>query len=328
MADQSAAGAPGPPEALYEGLPEGASPTVHLLAGGLAGIVEHAVTFPFDSVKTRMQVIKPHPAAIYSNFVQALHRITTLEGSLRLFRGVQSVILGAGPAHGIYFSVYEAAKVRLAAPIAVGGLASRCGEGGFLFRTSEGAVLLSSHVASSVAGALATAASDAFMTPFDVVKQRMQMHGSPYRGVYDCAAHLLRTEGGGAFYRSYPTTLLLNVPFHMMQFPLYEHFAGLLRRRRGRPPGGATYDPLVHIASGGLAGAIASLATTPIDVVKTALQTRSGDVQGMRSAIVLIHRTYGAAGFVRGALPRMITHMPATALCWAVYEYFKWALHV
>lgn len=41
------------------------------------------------------------------------------------------------------------------------------------------------------------------MTPVDVLKQRLQVAHSPYRGVADAAATILRTEGLGAFFRSY-----------------------------------------------------------------------------------------------------------------------------
>lgn len=41
---------------------------------------------------------------------QAFTRISSTEGASRLWRGVWSVILGAGPAHAVYFGTYEAVK--------------------------------------------------------------------------------------------------------------------------------------------------------------------------------------------------------------------------
>ena len=40
----------------YEALPDDASLAAHLTAGALAGIMEHTVMFPIDSIKTRMQM--------------------------------------------------------------------------------------------------------------------------------------------------------------------------------------------------------------------------------------------------------------------------------
>lgn len=57
-----------------------------------------------------MQVFSTQPAAIYTGMSEAFSRISNTEGASRLWRGVWSVILGAGPAHAVYFGTYEAVK--------------------------------------------------------------------------------------------------------------------------------------------------------------------------------------------------------------------------
>lgn len=294
----------------YESLPEYLPAHIHMTAGALAGILEHTITYPFDFVKTRMQVLRPHQNAVYSGVMDAFRRISTGEGLRSLYGGVQSVVLGAGPAHAVYFATYEQAKRMLLGPQ----------------RTAN------EHPERiGLAGALATAASDAFMTPFDVIKQRLQVHATPYRTFLSCVAGIYRAEGLGGFYVSYPTTLLLNVPFHMIQFPVYETCRSLLTTRRRSAGDGEeeVYNPLTHIISGSVSGGTAAFLTTPIDVVKTTLQTRNlleHPLRGMADAASLIHREHGLKGFFRGAVPRMLTFVPATAACWSVYEYFKWFL--
>lgn len=254
-----------------------------------------------------MQVLRPHPKAIYRGTIDALRKVVNSgEGIGRLWSGVLSVVVGAGPAHAIYFGVYEEAKKRLVLP----------GQSG------------NSPIATGISGGLATAVADAVMTPFDVIKQRMQVHDSAHRSVISCAKHVFRNEGLQAFYVSYPTTLLLNVPFHMVQFPTYEFFRKRLLKSDGQ------YDPTSHIIAGACAGGLAAAVTTPIDVVKTTLQTRgivdASDplfkVRGMSDAIRAVYRERGLAGFSRGVTPRVLTHMPATAICWTIYEYIKWVL--
>ena len=49
-----------------------------------------------------------------------------------------------------------------------------------------------------------------------------QVEGSPYRGVLDAARSMARQEGLGAFFRSYRTTLVMNVPYTAMHFSVYE----------------------------------------------------------------------------------------------------------
>ncbi|KAI8919327.1 hypothetical protein PhCBS80983_g02135 [Powellomyces hirtus] len=286
-------------EVDYEALPT-TSVATNMLAGALAGITEHTVMYPLDSVKTRMQVLSPSPQAIYSGVMNALTRISTAEGSATLWRGVTSVIVGAGPAHALYFATYEQCKESFSSP------------------NNE-----HNHIAHASAGACATIVSDGLMNPFDVIKQRMQVHGSTYRGVVECGLDLFRKEGLGAFYVSYPTTLMMTIPFQAIHFSTYEYF-----RKKLNPRG--TYDPKTHIISGAMAGAAAAALTNPLDVAKTLLQTRGAvtdtkvrKASGLVEAFQLIYARNGLAGFTMGAKARVLSHMPATAICWTTYEFLK-----
>ncbi|KAI9293821.1 mitochondrial carrier [Neoconidiobolus thromboides FSU 785] len=288
-------------EVDYESLPENATFGTQLLAGALAGITEHVVMHPFDSIKTRMQVLNPNPQAIYNGVAQAFTKITSTEGALTLWRGVSSVVIGAGPAHALYFGTYEQAK---------------------LYFNQNG----QSHLGIAASGACATIVSDAFMNPFDVIKQRMQVHGSSYKSIIACSKDMLKKEGLRAFYISYPTTLTMTVPFQAIQFTTYEAMSDFMNPKK-------EYSILSHVVSGGIAGAVAAGATTPLDVVKTLLQTRgtSNDleiknVNGLFQGAKLIYAREGVKGFFRGLAPRMLSHTPSTALCWSAYEYFKWVM--
>ncbi|KAG2344028.1 mitochondrial carrier [Suillus weaverae] len=290
-------------EVDYEALPSNASLGVNMLAGALAGITEHAVMFPIDSIKTRMQVFATSPAAVYTGIGNAFTRISSTEGMRALWRGVSSVILGAGPAHAVHFGTYEAMK-ELAGGNAAGN----------------------QWLATSLAGASATIASDALMNPFDVIKQRMQVHQSEFRSVFTALRVVYQKEGLAAFYVSYPTTLTMSVPFTAVQFTVYEHMKKLLN------PSG-DYSPVTHMIAGGMAGGVAAGVTTPLDVAKTLLQTRGTShdpeirrVGGMVDALRIIWRRDGIKGFGRGMSPRVLTHMPSNALCWLSYEFFKVAI--
>lgn len=57
-----------------------------------------------------MQVFATNQAAIYTGVGNAFSRIASTEGLRALWRGVNSVILGAGPAHAVHFGTYEAIK--------------------------------------------------------------------------------------------------------------------------------------------------------------------------------------------------------------------------
>jgi solute carrier family 25 (mitochondrial iron transporter), member 28/37 len=161
------------------------------------------------------------------------------------------------------------------------------------------------------------------MNPFDVIKQRMQVHNSAFRTISSCARTVYATEGLSAFYVSYPTTLTMSVPFTAAQFTVYEHLKKMLN------PSGV-YSPLTHIVCGGTAGGVAAALTTPLDVAKTLLQTRGTSrdpeirgARGMWDALRIIGRRDGWRGYTRGLVPRVVTFMPSNALCWLFYEFFS-----
>jgi uncharacterized membrane protein len=156
----------------------------------------------------------------------------------------------------------------------------------------------------------------------------MQVHGSVYPTIFRCAQSVYRQEGLAAFYVSYPTTLTMTIPFTAMQFTAYESISRVLN------PSGK-YDVLTHCTAGGLAGAFAAGVTTPLDVVKTLLQTRGTAVDaeirqanGLWHAASIIHRRDGWRGFFRGLRPRVLTTMPSTAICWSVCPPAPLPLHI
>lgn len=217
--------------------------------------------------------------------------------------------LGAGPAHAVYFTVYEVCKKKL------GG--DRPGHHPLV------------HAAS---GVVATTASDAVLTPMDVVKQRLQLKRSPYFGVKDCVERILKEEGVKAFYASYRTTVVMNAPFTAVHFATYE----AVKKALGEiaPENAGEEKVLVHVMAGGAAGALAGAVTTPLDVVKTRLQCQGvcgADKFGSTSiwmALKQIVAKEGPQALLRGVKPRVLFHAPAASIAWSTYEAMKRFLHV
>lgn len=48
------------------------------------------------ATQTRMQILNPTPSAVYNGMIQGGYRIATGEGILSLWRGMSSVVVGAG----------------------------------------------------------------------------------------------------------------------------------------------------------------------------------------------------------------------------------------
>lgn len=75
----------------------------------------------------------------------------------------------------------------------------------------------------------ATLIHDAISNPAEVIKQRLQMYNSPYRSIVQCARGVWATEGVRAFYRSYNTQLIMNLPYQNIHFATYECIQNLVR---------------------------------------------------------------------------------------------------
>jgi solute carrier family 25 iron transporter 28/37 len=145
-----------------------------------------------------------------------------------------------------------------------------------------------------------------------------------YRSMFDCAKYVYRKEGLSAFYVSYPTTLSMTVPFTALQFLAYESISTHLNPVK-------KYDPTTHCLAGAVAGGFAAALTTPMDVIKTMLQTRGSaadaelrTVNGFVAGCRLLYQREGARGFFKGVKPRVLTTMPSTAICWSAYEASKY----
>eukprot|EP00937_MAST-01D_sp_MAST-1D-sp2_P005758 g5758.t1 len=211
----------------------------HMIAGSAAGVLEHTAMFPVDTVKTHSQCarcgVSQSPWAVARDMVRE-------QGPLRMWRGVSTMFSGCVPAHAAYFSIFEALKRTLGA--------DRPGH---------------HPLAAGAAGAMATVAHDIIMTPMDVAKQRLQL--GYYNGMWDLFRTVLRQEGAGALYRSFPTTLLMNVPYGAVMVSTNESLKRLLN-----PTNEQNLAAFLVAGAGG--GLVASLVTCPLDVAKTRLQTQ------------------------------------------------------
>ncbi|KAI3461682.1 hypothetical protein Pfo_018345 [Paulownia fortunei] len=273
-----------------------------MIAGSIAGMVEHMAMFPVDTIKTHMQALGSYPIKSVS-INRALQSIMKSDGPRGLYRGIGAMALGSGPGHAVYFSVYEFCKNSFS-----GGNPNN-------------------SAAHAVSGVCATVASEAVLTPMDMVKQRLQLSSSPYNGLWDCVRRVLREDGIRAFFASYRTTVLMNAPFTAVHFTTYE------AAKRGlmevSPESVSDERLLVHATAGAAAGALAAGLTTPLDVVKTQLQCQgvcgcdrfvSGSIPNVVRTIV---KKDGYSGLMRGWMPRMLFHAPAAAVCWSTYEAIK-----
>jgi solute carrier family 25 iron transporter 28/37 len=152
---------------------------------------------------------------------------------------------------------------------------------------------------------------------------------------------MIKNEGAISLYRSFPVTLATNIPYGMVMVGTNEFF-----KQQWSQNGELTLG--VTLGASSLAGLAAAATTTPLDRIKTYLQTQQltpacmmtspGNsescplqststtkpiVADWKQAAVRIYKTEGTVGFFRGMAPRILSHTPAVAISWTTYETAK-----
>ncbi|SPO05298.1 related to PET8 protein [Cephalotrichum gorgonifer] len=265
--------------------------TAALLAGALAGTTVDLTLFPLDTLKTRLQ--SP----------QGLIRSGGLTG---IYRGLSSVLIGSAPGASLFFITYESTKSLLHH-----SLGAAAGEG-------KGSAMRGAGV-HMLAASLGEVAACSVRVPTEVIKQRAQagQHASSamaLRAILDARAEIGLAGVWRQLYRGWGITVMREVPFTVIQFPLWEYLKERARARRGASAaasaaarGGKEEDigALESAFYGSVSGAAAAGLTTPLDVLKTRVMLASNTKPSVRGILTNILRDEGPKALFSGLGPRV-----------------------
>lgn len=164
--------------------------------------------------------------------------------------------------------------------------------------------------------------------PTEVIKSKMQTSqtnmslGKTFQLVLSETHGSVLASVTGGLYRGYGMTLMREIPFAMIQFPLYEQAKVYWSERQGSP-----VNPVQAAACGSAAGAVGAFFTTPLDVVKTRLMLGADkDGKPYQSAVDVVRRTMNAEGpgvFLSGVQPRVMWISIGGFVFFGAYEGFK-----
>lgn len=131
---------------------------------------------------------------------------------------------------------------------------------------------------------------------------------------------LLKTKGLSGLYKGLGATLMRDIPFSVVYFPLFAHLHQL-----GRP---SPEDPTVpfywSFMSGCLAGSVAAVTVSPCDVVKTRLQSlkkgaNEETYNGVVDCVRKILKKEGPSALMKGATCRTLVIAPLFGIAQVVY---------
>uniref|UniRef100_A0A4W2IQ35 Mitochondrial S-adenosylmethionine carrier protein n=1 Tax=Bos indicus x Bos taurus TaxID=30522 RepID=A0A4W2IQ35_BOBOX len=162
--------------------------TASLVAGGVAGVSVDLILFPLDTIKTRLQ----SPQGFYK-----------AGGFYGVYAGVPSTAIGSFPNAAAFFVTYEYVK--------------------WILHTDSSSYLM--PVTHMLAASVGEVVACLIRVPSEVVKQRAQVSASS--GTFHIFSNILCQEGIQGLYRGYKSTVLREIPFSLVQFPLWESLKAL-----------------------------------------------------------------------------------------------------
>jgi hypothetical protein len=283
-----------------------------LIAGGVGGMVGDSAMFPLDTVKTRQQGA-PNISK-YRTMMRASLTILREEGVLRgIYGGYSPALLGSFPSTMAFFGAYELTKRKLIIDYDV-----------------------PDTLAHLTAGLLGDLASSFIYVPSEVLKTRLQLQGrynNPYfysgynyRGMIDAFRTIVREEGAGAMFYGYKATLVRDLPFSALQLAFYEEFHSAAQQLVGH---GNDMGIGLELVTGALAGGLAGVLTTPLDVVKTRVQTQHPEAMSSMPTVIsnstweglkTIYKTEGFSGAFSGVGPRLVWTSVQSSIMLLIYQ--------
>ncbi|XP_033628669.1 mitochondrial glutamate carrier 1-like isoform X1 [Asterias rubens] len=316
------------PKKGYTGLP------AKCINGALAGVAGVTCIFPIDLVKTRLQNQQVSDGRrMYNNLFDCFIKTAKADGIRGLYKGFGVNVTLISPEKAIKL----------------------VGNDFFRYHLRKDGAHLGLH-REMLAGGGAGLCQVIITTPMEMLKIQLQDAGRrisvqkkkvPAVAVPDLASkinpsltraysanladvspsawtlarNLLQTEGIFGLYRGLGATLMRDVPFSMVYFPLFAHLNAMgVKRENGR----ASFKH--SFMCGCLAATVASLSVNPVDVIKTRLQLLQhapGEqtYDGIRDCATKIWKQEGPSAFFKGASCRLLVISPLFGIAQAVYYY-------
>ncbi|XP_062318440.1 mitochondrial glutamate carrier 1 [Osmerus eperlanus] len=285
-----------------------------LINGGIAGLIGVTCVFPIDLAKTRLQN-QQNGSRLYTSMSDCLIKTIRSEGYFGMYRGAAVNLTLVTPEKAIKLAANDFFRQHFS-------------------KDGQKLTLLKEMLAGCGAGTCQVVVT----TPMEMLKiqlqdagriaaQRKLMPETIPAGTVEAKSptamqltrELLKSKGIAGLYKGLGATLLRDVPFSIIYFPLFANLNNLGKRGAEGP---APF--YVSFISGCLAGSIAAVAVNPVDVIKTRLQSLNrGSTEeaysGVSDCISKILKNEGPSAFLKGAYCRALVIAPLFGIAQVIY---------
>ncbi|XP_073460946.1 mitochondrial glutamate carrier 1 [Aquarana catesbeiana] len=289
-----------------------------LINGGIAGLIGVTCVFPIDLAKTRLQN-QQNGQRMYTSMSDCLIKTIRSEGYFGMYRGAAVNLTLVTPEKAIKLAANDFFRQALSKDgkklTLLKEMLAGCGAGTCqvivttpmemlkIQLQDAGRLDAQRKLMASQGGASSGAAEASFARPTAIAISR----------------ELLRSKGIAGLYKGLGATLLRDVPFSIIYFPL---FANLNKLGQKTPDGKSPF--FVSFLAGCAAGSTAAVAVNPCDVIKTRLQSLQRGVNedtysGIIDCARKIWRSEGPTAFLKGAYCRALVIAPLFGIAQVIY---------
>ncbi|CAF0819515.1 unnamed protein product [Brachionus calyciflorus] len=281
-----------------------------IINASIAGIVGVTCVFPLDLAKTRWQNTSASidGRRLYNSYLDCFVKTLRNEGIRGMYKGSSVNLLLITPEKAIKLVANDSFR--------------------YLLKSKDGSLPVYKQV---IAGASAGMCQIVITTPMELLKIALQdsgrvaaMSGSNSNGPAPTATQIamkvFKQKGITGFYQGGTATLARDVFFSAMYFPLFAYFNAM-----GKPDPETNKPAFYHtFASGIVAGSIAAYVATPLDVVKTRIQTTTkapGELQynGVVDSFIKILKHESPSALFKGAVARVCVVAPLFGIAQMFY---------
>jgi len=273
---------------------------------GLSGCSAASCTHPFDTVKVRMQLASMGAKGESDGLMTTATKLINNEGFMALYKGLSASLLRQATYTTTRLGLYLQIKDAMA-------------------KRKPGEPPLYMKIGMSM---LAGAGGAVVGSPADVVLVRMQADGKKppesrlnYRNAIDGLFRIAKEEGVPALWKGCGPNLNRAMLMTAGQVASYDQAKySLLQTKFFKD------NVVTHFTASFIAAFVASVVTSPFDVVKTRIMNqRKGDGVQYKNAIecgMNVLRNEGALGFYKGFMPYFLRLGPHTILTFVFFEQF------
>ena len=278
-----------------------------IINGSLGGALGVYVVYPVDMAKTRIQNER---TGYYKGLFDCIQKTYKSEGLISLYKGSTLNAVLMAPETAIKMTVNDFCRRKL--------------------KEEDGSITVTREI---FAGGCAGVCQSFVTTPMELIKIQMQDHGrtkaslqNSFTGISTAspppALKMIKnivTSEEFSFYKGGSPTIFRNIVFAMIYFPLFANLNSL-----GSSSQQLNKDVWMNLTNGFVSASVSAALTTPMDVVKTRMQTLTKGAgeetyNGMGEAYYKILKAEGVPALFKGLVGRSMIVGPIFGISQMVY---------